>query len=308
MVDYDVVIIGAGPGGMSAAVYASRSGLKTLMLDRDAPGGKLMKTAEVENYLGFKHITGPDLAVSMFEHSTAFGAIYDYGNVMDIIDEGKIKKVVTDQATYSTYAVIIATGTKERKVGVPGEDDFYGKGISYCAVCDGALYKGKDMVVIGGGNSALEESVYLANFARKIYIIHRRNEFRAEEHIIERVKNEPKIELVLKYIPVSFNGTNSIESITIEHVDTHERRTISTAVIFPFIGLDPESRFATRLGVTNEAGYIPVTPNMETKIPGIYAIGDITDKGLRQIITASGDGAIAANQVNRYIDHLINSK
>lgn len=301
---YDVIIIGAGPAGLTAALYASRAELSVLILDKDAPGGKLLKTAEVENYPGTKAITGPDMAMQWFEHATSFGATFDYGNVQDVIDLGKTKKVITDVGEYETYAVIIATGTKERLIGVPGEDELYGKGVSYCAVCDGAFFKGKNMAVIGGGNSALEEALFLAKLGKKIYLVHRRTGFRAEPGIIKQVQNTANIEMRLEYIPTAINGSDKVESLAIENVVTHEKEVLDVAAVFPFIGADPESRFASRLGITNEQGYIVTNEKMETKIPGIYGAGDVNNKVLRQIVTAGNDGSIAAIEASHYIDHI----
>ncbi len=301
---YDVIIIGAGPAGLTAALYASRAELSVLILDKDAPGGKLLKTAEVENYPGTKSITGPDMAMQWFEHATAFGATFDYGNVQDIIDLGKTKKVITDVAEYETYAVIIATGTKERLIGVPGEDSLYGRGVSYCAVCDGAFFKGKNMAVIGGGNSALEEALFLAKLAKKVYLVHRRTGFRAEPGIVKNVQNSANIEMRLEYLPVSINGTEKVESLTIKNVHTQAEEVLDVAAVFPFIGADPESRFATRLGITNEQGYLVVNEKMETKIPGIYGAGDVNNKVLRQIVTAGNDGSIAAIEISHYVDKM----
>ena len=301
---YDVVIIGAGPAGLTAALYASRAELSVLILDKDAPGGKLLKTAEVENYPGTKVITGPDMAVQWFEHATSFGATFDYGHVHDVIDLGKTKKVITDVAEYETYVVIIATGTKERLIGVPGEDELYGRGVSYCAVCDGAFFKGKNMAVIGGGNSALEEALFLAKLAKKVYLVHRRTGFRAEPGIIKNVQNTPNIEMRLEFVPTAINGKDKVESLTIENVNTKAQEVLDVAAVFPFIGADPESRFATRLGITNEQGYIVTNEKMETKVPGIYGAGDVNNKVLRQIVTAGNDGSIAAIEASHYIDHI----
>jgi thioredoxin reductase (NADPH) len=302
---YDLIIIGAGPAGMSAAIYASRGGLKVAMIEKEVPGGKVMKTGDIENWPGVELIKGPDLAYEMFNHSQKFGAEYLYGNVIDIIDDGKIKKIKTAEGVfYEAYAVIIATGTKERKIGIKGEDEFYGKGVSYCAVCDGALYKNKPIAVVGGGNSALEESLFLTRFASKIYLIHRRDEFRAEEIIVNKVRNNKIIELKLKYIPLEIIGDDNVKQIVIKNVETNEVETLEVSAVFPFIGLDPESRFAARLNIINDRGYIVANSDMETSIKGIYAAGDVLDKNLRQIVTASSDGAIAASKAIHYIDEI----
>jgi thioredoxin reductase (NADPH) len=302
---YDLIIIGAGPSGMSAAIYGSRGGLKVAMIEKEVPGGKVMKTSDIENWPGVASIKGPDLAFEMFNHAQKFGAEFIYGNVIDIIDEGTIKKVKTsDNTLYETLAVIIATGTKERKIGIKGEDEYYGKGVSYCAVCDGALYKNKPIAVIGGGNSALEEALYLTRFASKIYLIHRRDEFRAEDIIVNNIKNNKVIELKLKYIPLEINGNNTVNQIVIKNVVNNEVENLEVNAVFPFIGLDPESRFASRLNITNERGYVVTNSEMETDVKGIFAAGDVIEKNLRQIVTASSDGAIAANKVIQYIDEL----
>jgi thioredoxin reductase (NADPH) len=302
---YDLIIIGAGPAGLSAAIYASRGGLKVALLEKEAPGGKVIKTAEIENWPGVKSIQGPDLAYEMFDHAQKFGAEYLYGNVVDIIDEGQIKKVVCeDKTTYEAYAVIIATGTKERKLGIKGEDKLYGRGLSYCAVCDGALYKNQPMAVIGGGNSALEEALYLTRFTTKLYLIHRRDQFRAEEIVVKHVKVNPAIKFKLKYVPVEILGDDKVTGIIIKNVETNETETLEVSAVFPFIGLDPESHFASNLNITNERGYILANEKMETTVKGIFVAGDVLEKELRQIVTASSDGAIAANSAIAYIDEL----
>lgn len=298
---YDLIIIGAGPAGMSASVYASKANLKTLMIEKDFPGGKVVNTSFIENWPGYKRVEGYKLATEMFEHSTAYGTQFKQDRVLDIKSDGIIKEVVCEKQTFKTYAVIIATGTKERKIGIPGEDEFYGRGVSYCAVCDGSLYKDKDMVVIGGGNSALQESLYLTNFAKKIYLVHRRDQFRAEDQLVDAIKNHPKIELLLNFNPIRVNGDKYVTSVDIKSNKTDEEMTIETEVVFPFIGADPESRFTSRLDIIDQNGYLKINDLMETDIPGIYGAGDVNKKGLRQIVTAVNDGAIAAMNAYHYI-------
>ena len=302
---YDLLIIGAGPAGLTAAIYASRGGLKVAMLEKLAPGGKVIKTADIENWPGFKSIQGPDLAMDLFEHAQNFGAEYLYGNVVDIIDNGITKKVICEDGNeYEAYAVIIATGTKERKIGIKGEEELYGKGVSYCAVCDGALFKNKPMAVIGGGNSALEEALYLTKFTNELYLIHRRDQFRAEEIVVKYVKANPSIKLKLKYVPVEILGKDNITGIVIKNLETDELETLEVSAVFPFVGQDPESNFAAKLNITNERGYIIGNEEMETSVKGVYVAGDVLEKSLRQIVTASSDGAIAANNAIAYIDNL----
>lgn len=291
----DLIIIGAGPAGMTAAVYASRAGLKTIMLEAGAPGGKLVKTYEISNWPGIKSTSGVQLATDMFEHSTTFGAEYVYGNVVEIKD-GELKSVICDDGSvYMAKAVIVATGTQERLMNIPGESENIGRGVSYCAVCDGAFFTDEEVAVIGGGNAALEEALYLTQFASKIYIVMRRDVFRADDIIINEVKNNPKIELVQKYIPISIEDDGSkVSSLTLENVETKAKKILNVKGIFPYIGAVPVTAFLKDLKVLNERGYMIVNEHMETIVSGIYGAGDVTDKVLRQVVTAVNDGAIAA--------------
>lgn len=291
----DLIIIGAGPAGMTAAVYASRAGLKTIMLEAGAPGGKLVKTYEINNWPGIKSTSGVQLAMDMFEHSTTFGAEYVYGNVVEIKD-GELKSVICDDGSvYMAKAVIVATGTQERLMNIPGESENVGRGVSYCAVCDGAFFTDEEVAVIGGGNAALEEALYLTQFASKVYIVMRRDVFRADDIVVNEVKNNQKIELVQKYIPVSIEDDGSkVSSLTLKSVETKEKKVLNVKGIFPYIGAVPVTAFLKDLNVLNDRGYMIVNDHMETKVSGIYGAGDVTDKVLRQVVTAVNDGAIAA--------------
>lgn len=291
----DVIIIGAGPAGMTAAVYASRAGLDTVMLEAGAPGGKLVKTYEISNWPGIKSTSGVDLAMSMFDHSTAFGASYEYGNVVSIKD-GELKTVICeDGSEFSAKAVIVATGTQERLLHIPGESENIGRGVSYCAVCDGAFFKDEEVAVIGGGNAALEEALYLTQFAKKVYIVMRRDVFRADEIVVNEIKSNPKIELVQKYKPVSIQDDgDAVSSLTLVHTETKEEKVLNVKGIFPYIGADPITSFLEGLGVVNQYGYMIVNEHMETSVPLLYGAGDVCDKVLRQVVTAVNDGAIAA--------------
>ena len=219
-IQYDVIIIGAGPAGMSAAIYASRAGLKTMMLEVSAPGGKLIKTFSIENYPSIKQESGADLAYQMFEHATSFGAEYVYGDVKEVIDHQDYKEVVCQDKSYTCKSVIIASGTTEKSLGLANEQRLVGKGISYCAVCDGALYRGKDVAIVGGGNSALEEAVFLTQFVNKLYIIIRRDVFRADKIIQDKVLNNNKIEIIYKHVPHRIIGEDHVEGLELENVDT----------------------------------------------------------------------------------------
>lgn len=293
---YDLVIVGAGPAGMTAAIYGSRAGLKTAMLEMGAPGGKLIKTNEISNWPGIIGTNGANLASDMFAHSTAFGAEYLYGNVTKIEDGKEYKKIICeDGTTYEAKAVIVATGTNERTMNIPGETENIGRGVSFCAVCDGAFFRNKEVCVIGGGNSALEEANYLTQMVEKVNIIIRRDVFRADEIVQEQVKNNPKINIITKHVPVKVidDGTR-VTGLVIRNVDTNEETTIDTNGIFPYIGLDPSTSFLEGLPILDERGYMIVDENCETAIKGIYGAGDVIVKKLRQVVTATSDGAIAA--------------
>lgn len=298
---YDVIVIGAGPAGMTAAVYASRAGLKTAMLEKMAPGGKLVKTYEIANWPGITEINGADLAFKMFEHSTHFGAEYLYGDVVEI-KEGSVKEIIcADGTSYYAKTIIIATGTQERLLNIPGEKEYTGKGVSYCAVCDGSFFKDKVVTVIGGGNSALEESLYLTQFASKVNIVIRRDIFRAEPIIQKQIEENDKIVVIKKHIPKEILGEDKVSGIVLEDVDTHKKTVLDTAAVFPYVGADPCTDFVKKLPILDERGYIVVNTNMETAISGIYGAGDVVVKNLRQVVTAASDGAIAAQRAFHFI-------
>lgn len=301
----DVVIIGAGPAGMTAAVYASRANLDTVMIERGMPGGQMADTGAIENYPAFESILGAELSNKMFEHAKKFGAEYVYGDVKEVIDEGKYKIIKAGDKEYKTKTVIITTGAQPRKLGVPGEDELRGRGVSYCAVCDGAFYKDKEISVIGGGDSAVEEGIYLTRFAKKVTIIHRRDTLRAQKIIQDRAFTNEKIEFMWDAAVEEMNGEdNQISSLTIKNTKTGETSTFDTEGVFVYIGMDPLSDPFKSLGIVDEDGYIPSNDNMETSIPGVYSAGDIRVKDLRQIVTATGDGSIAAETAQKYIEEL----
>ncbi|MEG0550988.1 MAG: thioredoxin-disulfide reductase [Vagococcus sp.] len=302
---YDVIIIGAGPGGMTAALYASRSDLSVLVIERGAPGGQLMNTSDVENYPGFDTITGPDLALKMYDNSSNFGAKHTYGNVTKIENEGLIKKVYCEEDVYEAKTVIIASGSDHRKMGVPGEEEYAGRGVSYCAVCDGAFFKDRHLYVIGGGDSAVEEGMYLTQFASKVTIVHRRDELRAQKILQDRAFKNEKINFMWNKVPTEFSGDErKVTKITLKDTKTEEVSEVSADGVFIYIGLDPLTEPFKDLGITNEEGWVVTNNHMETKIPGIYAIGDVRDTVLRQIATAVGDGSIAGQEVYKYITSL----
>lgn len=303
---YDVAIIGAGPAGMTAAVYTSRANLSTALIERGAPGGQMTKTEEVENYPGYAQITGPDLAMKMFEHAQKFGAEYLFGDVKEIIDEKDIKIVDLGDRQIKARALIVATGAQHRNLGVPGEEEYTGRGVSYCAVCDGAFFKDKEVVVVGGGDSAVEEANYLTRFAKKVTIVHRRDQLRATKILQERAFKNEKIDFIWDTVVKEIKGADGkVNSVVLENRKTGEVTEFKTDGVFIYIGLVPLSSAVANLGITNEEGYIVTNEKMETKVPGIFAAGDVRAKTLRQIVTATGDGSIAAQSAQHYIEQLL---
>ncbi|MUV39092.1 Thioredoxin-disulfide reductase [Lentibacillus sp. JNUCC-1] len=302
---YDVIIAGAGPAGMTAAVYASRANLDTLMIERGIPGGQVANTEDVENYPGFDYISGPDLSNKMFEHAKKFGAEYAYGDIVDVEDHGSYKTVKAGKKEYHTKVLIITTGAQHKKIGIPGEEELSGRGVSYCAVCDGAFFRDKNLVVIGGGDSAVEEGIYLTKFAKKVTIVHRRDELRAQKIIQDRAFNNEKIDFIWNTVAERINGPDGkVSSVTLRNRKTDETYDHDIDGVFIYIGMVPLSAPYKNLGILDEEGYIPTNEKMETSVPGVYAAGDIRDKELRQIVTATGDGSIAAEAAQAYIEEL----
>lgn len=300
---YDLIVIGAGPAGLSACLYASRAGLEVAMLEAGAPGGKLNVSAEIENWPGSKKMAGPELAYQMYEHALLFGGKYLYGEVTKIVDHQDYKEIITTDATYQTKAVLIATGTKERKMGLEHEDELTGRGVSYCAVCDGPFFKEEEVAVIGGGNSALEEAIYLTKFASKVHLIVRRDEFRADKIVQDHVLNNEKIEVHFLRKPHHLvSKDNKIDALGLEDSNTGEITELPVKGIFPFVGLDPVTDFVKDLNITDENGYIETDETMATKVPGIYGAGDVRKKVLRQVVTATNDGAIAGQVISQYLN------
>ncbi|MGC4376875.1 thioredoxin-disulfide reductase [Fictibacillus sp. Mic-4] len=302
---YDVIIIGAGPAGMTAAVYTSRANLSTLMLERGIPGGQMANTEDVENYPGFETILGPELSNKMFEHAKKFGAEYAYGDVKEIIDGEEYKTVVAGGKEHKGRAIIIATGAEYKKLGVPGEQELGGRGVSYCAVCDGAFFKGKELVVVGGGDSAVEEGVYLTRFATKVTIVHRRDKLRAQPILQQRAFDNEKVDFIWNHTVKEIHGENNkVNKVTLVNTQTGEEQEFKTDGVFIYVGMLPLNQAFLNLGITNEAGYVETNEKMETKVPGIFAAGDIREKSLRQIVTATGDGSIAAQAAQHYVEEL----
>ncbi|KAF1680605.1 MULTISPECIES: thioredoxin-disulfide reductase [Bacillus] len=302
---YDVIIIGAGPAGMTAAVYTSRANLSTLMIERGIPGGQMANTEDVENYPGFESILGPELSNKMFEHAKKFGAEYAYGDIKEIVDGKEYKVVKAGSKEYKTRAVIISAGAEYKKIGVPGEKELGGRGVSYCAVCDGAFFKSKELVVVGGGDSAVEEGVYLTRFASKVTIVHRRDKLRAQSILQARAFDNDKVDFLWnKTVKEIHEENGKVSNLTLVDTVTGEESEFKTDGVFIYVGMLPLSKPFENLGITNEEGYIETNDRMETKVEGIFAAGDIREKSLRQIVTATGDGSIAAQSVQHYVEEL----
>lgn len=300
---YDVIIIGAGPAGMTATLYAARANLNTLLLERGIPGGQMNNTAEVENYPGFDSILGPDLALKMYDGINQFGVEHGYGNVVEVKDHHDYKEVITDDASYEAKVVIIATGCEHRNLEVPGEAEYSGRGVSYCAVCDGAFFRNKKLIVVGGGDSAVEEAIYLTQFADEVKIVHRRDALRAQKIIQDRAFANEKISFIWDSVVEEIKGDDQkVTGVQIKNVKTGETYEEAADGVFIYIGLIPLTQAFTSLGITDDAGWIVTDERMQTKIPGLLACGDARQKHLRQITTAVGDGGIAGQQAYQYIE------
>lgn len=303
-VQFDLIIIGGGPAGLTAAIYAGRAGLNVAIMEKEAPGGKMIKTDIICNYPAVDDVNGVDLSMKMFDQATKYGAQYLYGDIEDITVDGDVKVVVAKDGTeYRTLSIIVATGTVERTLGFKEDEELLGRGLSYCAVCDGMLYKNKEVIVIGGGNSALEESLYLTQFVEKVYLVIRRDVFRGNEIAQKMVLNNPKIEVIRNHIPKGYLITDDrkIAGISFENTITKEILDVKSEGLFPYIGADPATSFLSHLNILNEEGFIEVNERMHTSIPGIYGAGDVIEKHLRQIVTAAGDGSVAAQEAFYYV-------
>ena len=300
---FDLIIVGGGAAGLTSAIYARRAGLKTLVLEAFAPGGKLIKTFELENWPGLKNVNGSQLAYDIYEQAMALGTDYLYEKATEVIDKGEQKIVVCEGGKrFGAKAVIVATGTVERTLGIPGEMEMIGRGVSFCAVCDAAFYRNKPVVIVGAGNSAFEESLYLAEFASDITILARSDKYSAEMITQQKVKDNPKITVLPFRQPLEImTKDDRVAGVRVLNKQTGEEEIIPANGVFPYIGADPVTKFVKDLGITNEQGYLVVNEDMSTAIPGIYGAGDVCAKVLRQVVTATNDGAIAAQSALKYI-------
>ncbi|WP_278963690.1 thioredoxin-disulfide reductase [Lactobacillus apis] len=302
---YDVIVIGAGPGGLTAALYASRANLSVLILDRGLYGGQMNNTDAIDNYPGFTEIKGPELGEKMYNSVMKFGSEFEYGDVQSVTIDGENKVVKTDTGEYSAPALIIATGADHRHLNVPGEEEYSGKGVSYCAVCDAAFFKDEDIAVIGGGDSAIEEGIYLAQSAKSVTVIHRRDQLRAQPTLQKRAFANDKINFIWNGITESIDGDGQrVTGVTYKDKETGEEKQLATRGVFIYVGVIPQTAPFKELGITDEQGWIPTDDHMRTKADGIFALGDVRAKDLRQIANAVGDGSIAGQAAYNYLQDL----
>ena len=299
---YDLIIIGAGPAGLSAAIYASRARLSAVVIEQNfVNGGQIIDTYEIDNYPGMPGISGMDLAAKMAEHAEKLGVETVYGFVQNLDLTGPVKKVETDEGTYEAKAVIIASGATHSKLGAQGENQFAGMGVSYCATCDGAFYRGKDVLVVGGGDVAVEDAIFLARGCNKVYVVHRRDELRAAKILQESLLSLPNVEMVWNSNLRSVNGGMKVESATVVNKLDQSERTIPVSGVFIAVGITPRSEFARNHVSMDEKGYIIADETCATGIPGVFAAGDVRTKQLRQVVTAVADGANAVTSAEKYL-------
>lgn len=297
---YQVAIIGAGPSGITTSIYLKRAGINFILFENELIGGKVNLTADIDNYPPFKHISGFDLALDYEKTLKANDIKVTREKVLSLKKANEFV-IQTNKNVYQVEAVLVCSGTKNKYLNLPSEEKFISKGISTCAVCDGNLFKNEIMTVVGGGNSALEEALYLSNIASKVYLIHRRNEFRGSKQYLDELIKKENVEILTPYIIKEFLGENHLSSLVVENVETKQEKTIETKVLFEYVGLIPNTSFIEDKSILDEKGFVIVDKNMHTSIEGLFASGDVTNKSLRQIIVASGDGALASQEILNYL-------
>ena len=299
---YDIIVVGAGPAGLTSAIYSRRADKKTLVLEAKAYGGQIINTLDIENYPAEAHISGFDFATKLYNQAKELGAEVVFEKVVEIKNNTYYKEVVTTKNTYKTKAIILATGAENRKLGIEKEQELIGKGISYCATCDGAFYKGKTVAVVGGGNTALEDALYLTDIAKEVYLIHRRDEFRADESIVNKLNDKENINFVYNSNVTKLNANDKLESIEVRNKEG-EVTEIAVNGLFVAVGRIPENQnFANLINLDN-AGYAIAGEDCHTNVDGIFVAGDTRIKELRQLVTATSDGAIAATEAVKYINN-----
>jgi len=301
---YDIVIIGAGTAGLTAAIYAQRAGKSALVLDEKGYGGQIVNTSEVENYPGIKHVSGMEFAKNLYEQARDLGAEVKTARVTAIEDLGRIKMVTAGESEYEAKAVIIATGAKNRKLGMENEERLTGSGVSYCVTCDGMFFRNRDVAVIGGGNTALEDAEVLSGIANKVYIVHRRDEFRGDQATVKRLEAKENVEFVLNSVPVKVLGDMMVGGLLVEDKESKEPRTLSVQGVFVAVGQVPDNKDFENVAELDRAGYVSAVEDCLTHTPGVFTAGDCRTKKVRQLTTAAADGAIAALAASEYINAL----
>ncbi|MFA7377040.1 MAG: FAD-dependent oxidoreductase [Acholeplasmataceae bacterium] len=300
---YDLIIIGAGPAGMTAAIYAKRANLNVVLIEKGAPGGQMVNTWEIENYTGLKKQSGADISMAMFDHVMSLGVQYEYGNVLKVEQEGNVKKVITEDKTYETKAIIVASGMLPRRLGLEHEDMLASNGVSWCAICDGPIYKGEDVVVVGGGNSAVEEASYLATLCKHVTVVQNLKELTADKKAQDILRKQKNVTIHLESVVTEFiiDEKDKLKAVKIKS-DQGDEKVIETKAVFEYIGAIPVTDFLKETGVLNAYGFIDTNEKMETKVEGIYAAGDVRTKQIRQVVTATSDGAIAVQNCLKYLE------
>lgn len=301
---YDIIVIGAGPAGMTAAIYARRAARSVLVLEAVSYGGQIINTPDIENYPVEAHISGFDFSTRVYEQAKGLGAEFAFEKAVEIRDEGSIKTVITPKNAYQAKAVILATGSQNRKLGLEDEDRLVGRGVSYCATCDGNFYRNKVVAVVGGGNTALEDALYLADLAKQVYIIHRRDNFRGEETSVARLQERDNVEFVYNANVTRLVAEKRLKAIEVTDKLTGGVRTIEVNGLFIAVGRVPENQNFASLVQLDEAGYVQAGENCHTATPGVFVAGDNRAKALRQLVTATADGAMAATEAVKYINSL----
>lgn len=304
MNSYDLIIIGGGPAGLTAGLYASRAKLKTLLIEKKAAGGQIATTEHIENYPGFAQGSGQELVKIMEEQAAKFGTEFLAAGATAVDFSAQEKIITTGKGEFRAPAVIIATGCSARRLEVPGEKELIGRGVSFCATCDGAFYEDLPVMVVGGGDAAVEEALYLTRFVEKVYLVHRRDALRATKIVQDRVFNNPKIEVVWNSVVEELQGDELLERVVVRNVKDGRKTEIAVNGIFIYIGFLPNTGFLAGQIRLNESGYVVTDDRMETSVPGVFAAGDCREKLLRQVVTATGDGATAAFAVEKYLENL----
>lgn len=303
---FDIIVIGGGPAGLTCAIYCARAGMKVLVIEKALLGGQVSLCSTIENYPGFPFgISGVELAGRFEDQAKKFGAEIVWGDAQSVVIEGNVKKVILTDKIFSAKIIVLATGSEPKKLNVPGEEEFRGRGVSYCATCDGAFYKDKEIIVVGGGNSAISEALFLTRFVSKVTIIHRRNQLRSDRILAERAMADPKIEFMWSSVVEKIIGTKIVEGVEVLDLLENKRKIIRTDGVFIYVGEIPNTSLISDNVKLSDDGSVMVDEKMMTSVAGVFAAGDVVKKALRQISTAVGDGATAADSARKYLENML---